>query len=91
MSHKLIVVHTTAGAMQANIIKGMLEAAGIPATLSQESAGATFGLTVGAMGMVDVLVPEEHVAEAEELLAAMSQGKLDDSDSTIDPKGLQDP
>ena len=89
MRQKLVVVYTTAGAVQANIIKGMLEAAGIPATLSQESAGATFGFTVGALGMVDVLVPETHASEAEALLAAMQEGELED-DSKVDPKGLQD-
>jgi hypothetical protein len=73
---KLIVVHTTAGPMQAEIIRGLLEAAGIPARLSQESAGSVYGFTVGAMGLVDILVPEEFAAQAQEVLDAYEHGEL---------------
>jgi hypothetical protein len=86
MSHKLVLVYTTTGQMPAHIIKGLLEANGIPAVLSQESAGATYGLTVGALGLVDILVTEDRRAEAEALLAEMTRGELESSnfqDSTF--------
>jgi len=86
MSHKLVVVYTATGQMQANIVKGLLEANGIPVVLSQESAGATYGFTVGAMGLVDLLVTEDRRAEAEALLAEMTRGELESSnfqDSTF--------
>lgn len=73
----LVVVHTTAGAMQAEIIKGLFESVGIPARLSQESVGSVYGFTVGAMGLVDILVPEEHTAQAQEVLAAYERGELE--------------
>jgi hypothetical protein len=77
MSDRLVVVHTTTGSGPANIVKEMLEAAGIPAWLSQEGAGAAYGLTVGPMGLVDVLVASEHAAEAEALIAAMQRGDFE--------------
>jgi hypothetical protein len=76
MSDRLVVVYTTAGPGPAGIIRDMLEAAGIPATTSQEGAGAAYGLTVGTLGQVEILVPEEHAVEATRLLEAMERGEL---------------
>jgi hypothetical protein len=78
MTHPLVVVYTAAGQTDAHIIKGMLEAAGIPAVISQEGAGAAYGFTVGMLGMVDVLVTGKDAAEAEALIAAMQRGELED-------------
>lgn len=77
MTQPLVVVYTAAGRMEANIVKGMLEAAGIPVELSQESAGTVYGLTVGPLGWVDVLVTEQHAQEAQALIEAMGQGELE--------------
>ena len=70
----LVVVATTAGPGHAAILQATLEAAGIPAITSQEGAGAAFGFTVGPLGLVDILVPEDRAAEAEGLLAELRQG-----------------
>ena len=59
-------------------------AAGIPAETSREGAGAAYGFTVGPLGMVDILVPEEHAAQAENLLDAMRRGDLTDDSDAID-------
>ena len=72
----LIVVYTAAGSMYAEIIKGLLEAAGIPARLSQESAGSVYGFNVGVMGEVDILVSAEHVEQAKEVLDEYEKGEL---------------
>lgn len=89
MSQQLIVVYTAAGPGLADIIQGTLVAAGIPATTSREGAGAAYGITVGPLGMVDILVPEEDVDQAEALLAAMTRGDLDDdSDAMIEDDEL---
>ena len=77
MTNKLVVVFTTTGGGQAAIIQNLLASAGIPATTSQEGAGAAYGLTVGPLGLVDILVPEARAAEAEALLAAMQRGDLE--------------
>lgn len=78
MTQSLVVVYTAAGRLEANIVKGMLEAAGIPAELSQESAGAVYGFTVGAMGLVEILVPEPHAEAAKALIEAMRRGELEE-------------
>ena len=77
MTQPLVVVYTAAGRMEANIVKGMLEAAGIPVELSQESAGTVYGLTVGTMGLVEILVPEKRADEAKALIEAMRRGDLE--------------
>ncbi len=83
MSQQWVVVYTAAGPGLADIIRGTLEAAGIPVNTSREGAGAAYGFTVGPLGMVDILVPEEDVDDAEELLAAMQRGDLDDESDAI--------
>jgi hypothetical protein len=80
MTQTLVVVYTAAGQMEANIVKGLLEAAGIGVALSQESAGTVYGFTVGAMGLVEVLVPEARAQEAKALIAAMQRGELETPD-----------
>jgi hypothetical protein len=78
MNNKLVVVFTTNGGGQAAIIQELLASAGIPSQTSQEGAGAAYGFTVGPLGMVDILVLERYAAAAEELLAAMQRGDLED-------------
>ncbi len=65
------------GGLQAQIIRGLLEAAGIPAATAQEGAGAQYAFTVGPMGEVEVLVPADRLPEAEALLAAYDRGELE--------------
>ena len=84
MPEPLMVVYTAVGPGEAEIVKGALMAAGIPAETSREGAGAVYGFTVGPLGMIDILVAAEHAAQAEELLAAMRRGDLSDDDA-IDP------
>lgn len=81
MSPNLVTIYTAAGQMQASLIKSFLEAHGILTLVVQESAGVTFGLTVGLMGNAKILVAEEHAGEARELLEAMQSGEWEeDSD-----------
>jgi Putative prokaryotic signal transducing protein len=84
MPEHLVVVFTAIGPGQADIIKSALVAAGIPAETSREGAGAAYGFTVGPLGMVDILVPEEHATQAEDLLDAMRHGDLTDDSDAID-------
>ena len=78
MTHKWVVVYSSAGQLQANIIKSLLEADGIPVEIAQEGAGVAFGFTVGALGIADILVPEAYEAQARTLLTAMQDGDLDE-------------
>lgn len=65
----MTTVYRTAGLLQAEVIKGRLESAGIPAMLDYESAGRIIGITVNGLGEVRVLVPDERAEDALELLA----------------------
>lgn len=83
MKPDLVVIYTASGQFQAEIIKGLLQAAGIPVQLTQESTGAVYALTVGPLGEVEVLVPETYAEQAEALIAAMERGELDTGDESV--------
>jgi hypothetical protein len=70
----MVEVYISQGHMRANAAKLKLEAAGIPAILSYESAGLIFGLTVDGIGEVRVLVPQERADEAMNILAEERPG-----------------
>jgi Putative prokaryotic signal transducing protein len=87
-------IGTAAGDLQAEILKGLLEAQGIPVVLSQEGAGQTFGLTVGRMGEVDILVPTHLVPQAQQVLDDYEQGKFEssgDADASASDEAKGDP
>lgn len=65
----LVSVYTSNGPLAAEVVKGRLESAGIPAILKYESAGRTIGLTLDGLGEVQVLVSKDREQEARELLA----------------------
>jgi hypothetical protein len=77
---KLVKVYTTAGDLEAEFIKGFLHGQGIEATISQESVARTLGLTVGRLGQVKILVPEDKADEAIALLKEMESGEFEDTD-----------
>jgi len=87
MSNKLVSVYTVAGHGPAEVIRGVLEAAGIPAEISQESAGMVYGFTVGGLGLAHILVAAEHEAEARALLEAMRRGDLMSDDELDETSG----
>ncbi len=65
---ELVAVYTAQGHLPAHVIKSKLEAAGIPAMLSYDSASLVFGLTVDGIGEVRVMVRPEQAEEARKLL-----------------------
>ena len=65
----LVSVYTSNGPLAAEVVKGRLESAGIPAMLKYESVGRTMGLIVDGLGEVQVMVPADREKDARELLA----------------------
>jgi hypothetical protein len=65
---QLTTVYVAIGQPVAEIIKGRLEADGIPAMLRYESAGLVYGLTVDGLGQVEVQVPSSLAEEARRIL-----------------------
>ena len=72
----LEVVYRVLGSMQAEVIRGRLEASGIPALLDAESRILPF--SVPDMGEVRILVPSNRAEEARELLGAEGTAEEDD-------------
>jgi hypothetical protein len=62
----------------AQVVKGKLEAYGIPVMLRYESAGLVFGLTIDGLGMVEVQVPEDRAEEAEALVTEEPEDESDE-------------
>lgn len=70
-----VVLVEAPGKLQAEIIRGILEAQEIPVVLlSQEGVGDAYGLTVGALGVVPVMVPTSHLEHAQQLLDEYTNG-----------------
>ena len=64
----LAVVCTVQGELVADVIKSHLESEGIPVLLEYESASRVLGLTVDGLGKVMVLVPQELVEDAKNII-----------------------
>ena len=71
------VVFIANGMLEAESVKALLESFGIPAFVNQESAGTTYGLTVGMLGEVEVVVPLSRIEEAKKVIADMKDGKFE--------------
>jgi hypothetical protein len=70
------------GELNAEIMRGLLVAQGIPVTLSQEGAGKVYGLTIGEFGRVEILVPSGYLTQARQVLEDYENGvfEVDDED-----------
>ena len=75
-----VLVYPAAGMVEANLVRSVLEAAGIPVLVFAESAGAAYGITVGELARADLWVPRDRQAEAEELLARLRTPDADELD-----------
>jgi len=74
---KWVSVSKIQGDLQAELLRGLLEAQEIPVLLSREGAGRAFGLTVGVLGEVEVLVPEAFLQEAKTIIDMYKGGNLE--------------
>jgi hypothetical protein len=77
MGSEFILLVSVSGKLEAEIIRGMLQAYGIDAMLSHEAAASIYGLGVGPTAEVDILVPEDRLEEAKQLLDDYQCGRLE--------------
>lgn len=77
MTDEIQKVFTAYGQLEADMVRLMLEAAGITVIQRRESAGTVYGLTVGPLGEVHLYVPSSQFEEARELIEAMQSGELE--------------
>jgi hypothetical protein len=82
VDEKWTVVTQASTDIEAQILRGMLEAQGIPVVLSSEG----YGNAMGQLVPIDILVPNETIAQARKLMEEYYSGSLvdyldDDPDS----------
>lgn len=82
MNEKLALVESVSGLMEGEILRGMLESFGLTVSLSQESAGRVYGLGVGRLARVDILVPSDQAEKARQILADYRAGRLQTDEDT---------
>jgi hypothetical protein len=71
------VVYIANGILEAESVKILLESFEIPAFINQESLGTTYGLSIGALGEVEVIVPIKFIHQAKKVIKDMEEGKLE--------------
>jgi hypothetical protein len=72
-----VLLEKVHGQLQAEIMKGLLEAQGVLVWLNQEGAAHGYAVTVGTLGMVEILVPSSEVEKARQVLDAYYRGEFE--------------
>ncbi|MEE4195854.1 MAG: DUF2007 domain-containing protein [Anaerolineae bacterium] len=73
---KEVVVYTTAGELNADMVVEFLKSNGINSFASTEAIGSVYGVPNSFMGRARIYVLEEDEERARELLTAMDEGEL---------------
>ena len=68
MDEELVVIDTVAGRIEAELLQSYLHVQGIECMLSQEAAGWVYGIGVGEMARVEILVLASQQREARQLI-----------------------
>jgi hypothetical protein len=71
------IVYTAHGQLDAEMIKVLLESNGVQASVAGESVGKSYGIILGPLGDMDILVPVDQADTARSILDAMERGDLD--------------
>lgn len=81
------LVIEVSGELQAELLRNLLEVQGIKVFLNQEGAGKAYGLTVGPLGQVQVLVPEHQSQEARQIVDDYYAGKFETNEELDSEEG----
>jgi len=73
-----VLVDKVQGQLQAEILKGLLEAQGMRVWLNQEGAAHAYAVAIGTLGLVEILVPTSEVEQAKQVLKAYYRGDFED-------------
>jgi len=66
------------GEIQAEVLRGLLDAQGISVHLSQEGVARAYGLGVGPLSEVEILVPEKSFDAAQEVIKKYQAGDFEE-------------
>ncbi len=81
MDQNDIVVGTTSGVLEAEILRSLLKSRGIEARLSHEALTTIYGFGVGPLAEVEIIVPADHAEEARQILEDYYANRIDEDDS----------
>ena len=86
-----VLVDKVQGQLQAEILKGLLEAQGVTVWLNAQGAAHAYAVSVGTLGAVELLVPSSAVNQARQILEAYYRGdfeniEFNESDTPDEPK-----
>lgn len=84
MSREFATIATASGMVEAEILKGLLQAQGVTVWLRHESVGSAIGLGVGPLAEVDICVPRDQEQQAQEVLDQYNSGDLEAPDAEGD-------
>jgi hypothetical protein len=76
MESEYELAYRVTGHILAESITALLKSFGIDAYLIQESAGITYGLTIGPLGEARIYVRTEQLEDAKHILDQMERGEL---------------
>lgn len=77
-AREMVVIHTANGEIEAQTLRSVLDAAGIPVQLRIESANKVIPVTVDGLGAVKILVPADREEEARLVLETPAESIEDD-------------
>ncbi len=72
-----VPVDMVQGQLQAEILKGLLEAQGIMVWLNQEGAAHAYAIEFGSLGTVEILVPSRMLEKARQILEEYKRGDFE--------------
>lgn len=75
-----VLLQVVEGSLEANLIRSLLEAQGIPAFLNQEAAGTAMGIHVGPLGEVEIYVRSSHLEAARDIVDAYRSARNEGED-----------
>jgi hypothetical protein len=78
---------TVQGELQAEVVRGLLEAQGIPVHLSQEGVARAYGLGVGPLSEVDILVPDNYHRAAQDVIESYQAGEFEEMGDQLEEEG----
>jgi hypothetical protein len=84
-----VIIGEVAGQLQAELVRGLLDAQDIAVHLTQEGAGRAFGLAVAPLGAVQILVPLPDREAAEIIFNDFLDGAFEDTIFTDDPGDIE--
>lgn len=75
-----VMVDQVQGQLQAEILRGLLEAQGIMVWVNSPGAAHAYALSVGTLGTVELLVPSSFVDQARQILESYYRGDFEDTE-----------